>query len=357
MNIPSLRYTNKDWNINLPSIRAYTFDKREIDVFIRGGEVPLDFDTNLTGGCNADCIYCATRGGKSDIRFADTGNLPSLADEDLSNIMNQLSHLGTRTFFLCSNGEPLLDSGRFLKIIDRAGDINLNIITYTNGTTLDKSLLKELHKRKVNLVMKLESFNPNLNDSIVLGKNKHKTKYSYGILNNQKVPTGIIEALSTYNSDSDCLGIETMILKQNLNEILDIREWSYQLGISQFLKHLYPLGYAKIKGKEIIPGQEDEEKLEKDILAMDLKKGFVYPLYSTPDNYSYDVRRFMNNCLSNNDFPFRMFAHEAGGVYHSSPIIPLQFGFGTGKVISIFNTKGKIDMKNYFEKIKEALVQ
>ncbi|MEM3405867.1 MAG: radical SAM protein [Candidatus Pacearchaeota archaeon] len=356
MGIPRLRYQNEMWDVNLPSILAYTFKKEDIDLFIRGNSIPLDFDTNLTERCNANCKYCATQGGKLDVRFNYDNSLPKLTDEHISEIIKQLNLLGTKTFFLCSNGEPLLNPKRFLDILDKAGDKEINIITYTNGITLNKNILKELYKRKVNLVIKLESLNPRKNDEIIFGKNEPKNKsYNYYSFNNQKVPRGIIEAFEVYGSDSNCLGIETIILKDNIDEIIDIRNWVYDLGSSQFLKHLYPLGYVKISREEVMPDNKKEKDLVQKIIAFDSKYGFIYPSFQTPDHYSYDSRRFMNNCVNIYGFPFRMFAHEFGGIYQSSQIVTKNFGFGTERIISLFDSKGNINMKEYFNKIEEQI--
>lgn len=356
MDIPRLKYQNEEWSINLPSIRAYTFEKEGIDSFIKDGLIPLDFDTNLVGGCNANCKYCATQGGKSDVRFNYDNGLPKLTDKNLSEIIQQLNLLGTKTFFLCSNGEPLLNPKRFLNILDEAGDKEINIVTYTNGTTLNKNILRELHKRKVNLVMKLESLNPRKNDEIIFGKNSLKNRsYEYSNFNNQQIPRGIIEAFEIYGNNSDCLGIETMILKDNIDEVIDIRNWIYELGSSQFLKHLYPLGYTKLRGEEVMPDNKKEKDLVQKIIDFDSNYGFTYPSSQTPDHFSYDARRFMNNCVNIQGFPFRMFAHEIGGVYHSSQIVSTKFGFETDKVISVFDSEGKVNMKEYFDKIGEQI--
>jgi len=356
MDIPRLKYQNEKWNVSLPSIRAYTFGKKDVDSFIKDGPIPLDFDTNLIGGCNANCNYCVTQGGKSDVRFNYDNSLSGLTDKNISEIIRQLNLLGTKTFFLCSNGEPLLNPKRFLNIIDEAGDKEINIVTYTNGTTLNRTLLKELHKRKVNLVMKLESLNSMTNDRIVFGKSNSKNKsYEYSKFNNQKIPRGIIEAFDIYGTDSDCLAIETMILKNNIDEVIDIRNWIYELGSSQFLKHLYPLGYVQLKGEEVMPCNQKEKDLVQKIINFDSNYGFSYPSFQTPDHFSYDARRFMNNCVNLQKFPFRMFAHEIGGIYHSSPIVSKKLGFGTDKVISVLDSDGNINMKKYFDIIGEYI--
>jgi len=183
MAISSLKYESKDWNI-------------------RNGSIPLDFDTNMISECNANCKYCATQGGKSDVRFNYDNSLSKLTDKNISEMIQQLNLIGTRTFFLCSNGEPLLNPKRFLNILDEAGDKEIKIVTYTNGTTLNRNILKELHKRKVNLVMKLESLDLKKNDEIILSKNNSKYKpYKYYRFNDQMVPTGIIEAFEVYGVD------------------------------------------------------------------------------------------------------------------------------------------------------------
>ena len=68
--------------------------------------------------------------------------------------------------------------------------------------------------------MKLESLDPNLNNEIISGKKNLKNfeGYKYGTLSNKKVPAGIIDAFDVYGNDYDCLGIETMILRENGNK-------------------------------------------------------------------------------------------------------------------------------------------
>ncbi len=354
----SLKYQNSKWNIDLPTIRAYTFDKKEIDSFIEKGEYPLDFDINLRGGCNANCVYCATKGGQDDVRFDFDRRLRPITDRDISEMIRQLSKIGTKTFFLCGNGEPLLSPQRFLDVIDSAGETDMNIITYTNGTTLTRPVLKELHKRQINLVMKLESLDPKLNDSIISGKSptKNFSGYRYGTLHGNTIPVGIIEAFEVYGADSDCLGLETMILRDNFQQIAEMRDWVHnKLGVTQFLKHLYALGYAEMRGENVLPDKDQEEQIKKEILDFDRKQGFVYPEFAVPDVYSYDARRFMNNCVSVNGFPMRMFTHERGGIYHSSKAVPVSFGFGTENIVSIFNSQQEIDLQSYFQKIQETL--
>jgi hypothetical protein len=361
MEVSKLVYQSPSWNVALPSIKAYSYSQQDIDMFYSNPEYPLAFDTNISSSCNRFCRYCVTGGGRiKDPRFEPTPDIPTLTDRDISNMISQLSRLGVRSFFLCSNGEPLLSPERFLAIVDGVeyrGDTN--IITYTNGTTLDRKLAKELHDRRVNLVMKLESLDPTLNDQLTGGwcSSPLGMKYEYGTLEGQRVPVGIIHAFEEYGTDSDCLGIETMILNDNLPELLNIREWTYtDLRVSQFLKHGYPIDYPRLGRGQVMPDEESKRRISEAIVEFDRTFGFVYPAASqTPEQYSFDARRFMNNFRAKNEFPFRVFAFEVGGVYHSGDFTRIQFGFGTSHVITVFDGDGNVDMAKYFRKIAQVL--
>lgn len=353
-------YKTNERETVLPSIEAYIFSNDELTEFIESNKpIPKVFDTNLINGCNVDCKYCSTMGGKSDVRFPVEKNIPYLTDNNFKELIRQLGGLGVRTFFICSNGEPLLNPERFLYIIQEAESNGVKIITYTNGTTLDSKFLRELHQRKVNLVMKLESFNPELNDGIILnpksGRKRRSGVYRYETFRGKMIPTNIIDAFNIYGSDSNMLALETMITKDNIDEVLEIREWSYEsLNSSQFLKHLYNLGYVSLRGFDVMPMKESEDRLREEIIELDTKYGMIYPDF-TLDIFSYDVRRFMNNTTNNIGFPFRMFAHERGGVYHGSSCVPVKFGFGTNNIIKIVDEDGKVNIKRFFEEINKII--
>lgn len=96
-------------------------------------------------------------------------------------------------FFISSNGEPLLDPKRFLRLAREAAKISVRIITYTNDTTLNRDVLRELEEADVNLVMKLESLNPKNNDKIIFNPNKRRKKdklsgYIYKDFLGQRLP-------------------------------------------------------------------------------------------------------------------------------------------------------------------------
>jgi MoaA/NifB/PqqE/SkfB family radical SAM enzyme len=359
--VPKLIFRDERWDVVLPSIRAFTFTQEEISTFIKGNAFcPYVFDTNLVSTCNTNCVYCATQGGKSDVRYNAEQTMPLVSDDVLKELVPQFSATSVRTFFICSNGEPLLDIDRFLRIVEGAQDVGLQIITYTNGTTLNPYTLKKLHRANVNLVMKLESLNPKKNNEIILntgGKRKKEYEgYKYGSLEGEIVPTHVIDALTEYSSDSDMLALETMLTRFNLEDALDIRKWTYEkLGLSQFLKHLYNLGYVEIRGNNIKEKEKKEAHVAQRVIALDQEYGMKYPDFRTPDHYSYDARRLMNNITNATGFPFRMFAHERGGVYHSSQIVGMDFGFGTSNLFQLVSENKKVDFQSFLQSIGNRL--
>lgn len=357
----TLEYKDEFWDIKLPTVRAYQFNPKEIADFIqKENEHPLVFDTNLTGACNTNCIYCSTMGGKYDIRYPLERAYPFVKDDQYEEVIKQLPALGVRTFFICSNGEPLLNPERFIKLARKAYENDLRIITYTNGTTLSEKVLEELEKIDVNIVMKLESLNSEKNDNIVLNEGKKRKSsfggYKYVKFKGQIVPDFIPRALEVYGKDVSRLGLETMIVSDNHEEVCNIREWVHgDLEIAQFLKHLYPLGYIQLSGKSLELNGSMKSRIDENIKNIDERRGFKYPTFYTPDHFSFDARRLMNNIASRNGFPFRIFGHERCGVYHSSQMILKRIGFGTDKIIGIFNDKGEVDIKRYFSEISSQI--
>ena len=354
-----LKYKDKNWNVSLPTVRAFHFEQDEVKEYVeKGGDNPLVFDTNIISNCNTNCIYCSTQGGKYDVRYPQEKGYPFITDDQYKDVIKQLPKLGVRTFFICSNGEPLLNPNRFLSLARIAYDNGVRVITYTNGTTLSDSFLKKLEEVDVNLVMKLESFSPKNNNEIILNTPKKRKKsfygYTYTRFMGQTVPNFIPRAFETYSKDTNRLGLESMIINENTHELLDIREWGFnELGCPQFLKHVYPLGYVMLRGRYIQPTEGRKVEIDQEIKKLDESKGLKYPDFITPDHFSFDSRRLMNNLTSSTGFPFRVFGHEREGVYHSSQLIKTKIGFGTGKIIRIVNEEGMIDMARYFGEISK----
>lgn len=352
-----MTYQRGDWDVVLPSVRGFSFSEDEIERFLDcTSPIPLVFDTNMVSACNTNCVYCSTRGGKSDVRFPAERRIPLITDEQYKELIRQFGKLGVRTFFICSNGEPLLNPDRFLDVVSGAADAGVRIITYTNGTTLTPPVLRRLRNAGVSLVLKLESLTPERNDRIILNVPERRKRafsgYTYGTFHGQNVPSHIIDAFTTFGSDSDMLALETMITLENALDAVDIRQWAYEeLGASQFLKHLYNIGYVQIMGHEVRPGKEIDSLVRKRVHALDSAWGMRYPTSPLPDEYSYDARRLMNNLVNAEGVPFRMFGHERGGIYHNSQVVPLSFGFGTSLVVSLLNERGDIDARSYFRTI------
>ena len=268
--VVKLKYTDDIWDVTLPTVRAYEFRQEEIQDYLRiGGDHPLVFDMNLINRCNTNCVYCSTQGGKYDVRYPLEKSFGFVTDGEWREVVRQLPGLGVRTFFICSNGEPLLKSERFLGLAREAHEKGLEVVTYTNGTTLTPELLRELESLDVNLVMKLESLDPERNDGIILNTPERRKKsfqrYKYTLFGGEQILDHIPRAFEIYGRDTGRLGLETMVIKDNTHEVLDIREWAYQeLDCVQFLKHVYPLGYVQLRGRDIQP--TEGEKTEIDII-------------------------------------------------------------------------------------------
>lgn len=332
----------------VPTVEAYSFNKQELEDFIVSSSLkPKIIDTHLDRPCSASCLYCFTRRGMED-RYEVSHSIRKLRDSEIEEIANQFAVVGGKTIFICSEGEPLFDPERFLKVASTAVARGLNVLTYTNLIHLNKNIAEKLFDLGVNLVVKLEGLSPKINDKLI----QPKGQYSYSKYSGAIIPKQLQDVLSAYSSKLDRVAISSTLTAVNHTEIQEIRNWANDLGCAHFLKRMWVFGDAE-RNKNILTNFDEQATLAK-IYESDANKGFYYPS-DLSDTYTLDIRRLLNNLVSSKGYPIRIFSHPRGGVYHSSGIVNPKFGFQEGIVISLIDSRGKINLPEYFEKIQSRI--
>ncbi|MFW5990758.1 MAG: radical SAM protein [Candidatus Nanoarchaeia archaeon] len=337
---------NNDY-FRLPTIQAYNFSEKALDNFEqKGNYVPLALDINLQTPCNINCTYCYTSHGNED-RFEVSQKISKLNESELEEVLSQFGNLGGTTIFLCSEGEPLINRDYFMNFAKATKSAGLNLLTYTNATMLDKDYAEELLENDVNLVVKLESLEPEKNDQILRPRNLYRYTNHDGV----SIPQQLKNVIDVYSDNRDKLAISTMLTGLNYEDIMPLRKYAYEkLGVAHFLKQLYIYGQADKNSALLSVNSSDLRKLEESLYEFDERAGFSYPM-GEADQYSYDIRRFLNNHLNPEGFPARIFGHPRGGVYHNSDAVNVKFGFQEGHFVSMRDNTEKINMPRYFNKI------
>lgn len=197
----------------------------------------LDF----TAACDLKCIYCQTRSGKP---------LPGeLNWKERKNIIDQAKDLGCETIHIAGQGEPTIDP-LFWKGIEYIRKKDIIPVVFTHGMYIDKNFAKKLFDLDASVIIKIHSFN-HKNQDWLAGVKGYTKKRDEAIQNlfeagfNKTHPTRI--------------GEDTVIIRQNINEIPDIFRWARKNNVFPEIKTLLSAhrGASKfVKEKMAVPADE-----------------------------------------------------------------------------------------------------
>lgn len=124
------------------------------------GRMPV-LDLELSARCtHGSCIYCDSKVGKP---YPNELTLSEAID-----IVEQGRKLGLQWVYICGVGEPA-DDEKFFGLIELLRDKGIAVSIFSNGLRFTRADIKVLRDYKVSLIVKLDSFDPNVFDRI-LGK-------------------------------------------------------------------------------------------------------------------------------------------------------------------------------------------
>jgi MoaA/NifB/PqqE/SkfB family radical SAM enzyme len=342
---------------NIPTINAMNYTKLEVDNYMNASDrvyAPIHMDINYIDAdeyrdftCQLRCVYCQTRAGSFD-RFGIEGN-SAFSTKEIINIMEQYAELGGKTVLLSNDGEPLRNPQRFLAMASAAKGLGLRASTHSNIVDVTPALAKQLFSNDVSVIAKLEHLDP-IQNSIITGAGN---RYEYVEYEGEKIPKQLVHLLDAGYKDSGGLAVSSIINKKNSDNLLSMSSWAYEMiGSAHFRKSFSSIGFAEKNAKLIDLSQSQKDLFVSDLYNHDLKYGFSYPGRDTPDMYSYDIRRFLNNYINKEGMAVRMYSHPLGGFYTSYGGIVPKFDYNEGVRIGMRDTtSGKINLTNYYSTI------
>ncbi|MFP3982308.1 MAG: radical SAM protein [Desulfurivibrionaceae bacterium] len=185
----------------------------------------LSMELELSRACNLRCIYC----------YASSG-LPldqELSLEEIYNVVDQAVDLGAQKIIILGGGEPLLYSDLFA-VIDYLKSKEVTVDLFTNGTLITEKTATMLFERGVSVVVKLNSLNPEIQDHLA---GKPGTS--------EEIMTGLnLLREAGYPDAQHPLGIETVICRQNYDELPDLWAWARRRGIIPYMEMMTMQGRA-----------------------------------------------------------------------------------------------------------------
>lgn len=264
------------------------FTPEEIQEAIAGKKL-LTLDLETSRQCNLKCIYC----------YSDAGRKMEneLTLDEIRNVIDQAVALGVRAITIIGGGEPMIVP-YILDMIDYLSRQPVKINLFTNATLMTPFKAGFLRDRKVAVVTKFNSMNPEVQDTLA------GVPGSYA-----RIQAGIRMLLDAgYGSSPDLpLGLETIICRQNINELEAMWRYARDHRFRPYFEVITFQGRAK---REALNVETDElQRLFNRLLEID-EKEYGYTWVPRPPIAALTCSRHYYNLLVTSNG----FVHPCTGV-------------------------------------------
>jgi len=200
------------------------FSREEIDEAARNNRL-LTLEIEFSLRCNLHCQYCYVPNQNS---FEE-----DLTNEEIRDVILQAKQLGARRIIILG-GEPMLHPHN-LEIISFIKGQGLKVEMFTNGFQITADAAKQLADCGVDVVLKMNSFNENIED--MLCGQKGASKMIWDAFHNLRA--------AGYPSKKNSLSVSTIICRQNVDELVNMWQWLREQNIKPYFEILTPQGHAK----------------------------------------------------------------------------------------------------------------
>lgn len=248
---------------------------KEVEGAIKEGSL-LTIDLELSRRCNLRCIYCYSNGGEALEQELSFGEICGLIDQAID--------LGIKRVSIVGGGEPLIYPD-FFRIAGYLKEKGMPTVVFTNGTAITEEVAVRLSEFELAVVVKLNSFDNEIQDYLAGGIKGTLKKIIQGIQN-------LLDA--GYTENGLHLGIETVVCRQNIKELPIIWLWARKRKIIPYFETLTPQGRARSHDLEV-PAKEIRELFE--TLSEIDRKYFGYNWEPKPPIAALTCNRCYYSCL------------------------------------------------------------
>jgi len=264
-------------SFNYEVIHGLDFTDDEIQESLNSGGL-LSLELEFTRRCNLRCVYCYSEAG--------AGSDGELTLEEIKGVIDEAIDLGAKKIILLGGGEPLLYEhiSEVVRHIHKAG---VEQTIFTNGYHLTENLARYFFEKDVSVVLKHNSFKEIVQDSLAGVEGAYR-KIQEALANLFK---------AGYPKGKKQLAIQTVIVKQNLEEIPSMWTWARKMGIIPYFEVITMQGRAK-RHQEIVVTPDEIERVFNNLKQID-KTEFGIEWMCHPTIASFTCQRHLYSCLVN----------------------------------------------------------
>lgn len=239
----------------------------------------LSLELEFTKKCNLKCIYC----------YADAGEPVEgeVSIEELKSVIQQAKKLGAKKVILLGGGEPLIYRG-LADIISYIKSLGLTQLIFTNGTLITEEIARFLFINKVSIIIKRNSLKPDVQDMLAGMQGAF-----------EKIERGLRLLMKAgYPARDSMLGIQTIICKQNIDELPEIWTWARENGIIPYFEIMTYQGRAKENMNLMNLPMSDIKEVFERLERIDRKR-FSIAWEAHPSIAGFICKRHLYSCLIN----------------------------------------------------------
>lgn len=238
----------------------------------KGSAPLLEVSLSLSRKCNLRCEYCFTNGGEPRPN--------ELTTNDRKKILTRAAQLGAKTWYLAGDGEPFLDIHLF-DLIRHANSHGLFVVMFTNGMLIDGSVLNELMKSDVSLIVKWNS-----SDEAIFKKTTNCDRIKMVEYNGMRIPISLYLCLLRGFAEETPtrLGIETVVTRDNQSEISDMLRFCNEFNVYPHIERLLKEGRA-LQNPHIFP--HEDALIPPHLVANICRRRFNYSIYIRSDGEAF----------------------------------------------------------------------
>ena len=219
----------------------------------------------VTHRCNARCLTCYTGAGqeKDD----------ALSLDEKKAVVRQARQLGAHAVSLSGSGEPLLYPHLF-ELIEFIGRQEMQVVMFTNGTTIGRDSAEFLIRQKVITYFKLFSLDPHTFDRMMGKKNAYEwVPYSYqhdGTVKDVRIPSGLKYLLDAQAAagTTGLVRAESLITRINHPTLPTVARLCKELNLILHLETPVFAGRAIDNYDQVAPSSEEYAALHRELVAI-----------------------------------------------------------------------------------------
>jgi radical SAM protein with 4Fe4S-binding SPASM domain len=205
-------------------LSGFELTREDIEEAVRNNRL-LTMEIEFSRICNFRCPYCYVP-KRSALRN-------ELSPEEIRDVILQAKELGARKIIVLG-GEPTIYP-HILEMVQFIASQGLEVEMFTNGSGITAEFARQLFECRVRVALKMNTFNAAVQDMLA-GK-----KGSFDLI--QQAYQNLIGA--GYPSEKALLAVDTIICRQNIDEIVDMWKWLRERNIIPYFEIITPQGNAQ----------------------------------------------------------------------------------------------------------------